>query len=88
MLDDDDADDNRDHYGDDYGDVTDNCQHKFVEEPFAWVSAKENEGGRTSVTLEKLSARKLLSSWRRRNRKVGRVGRQNLLSNTNKPLLK
>ena len=71
-------------------DVTHQCQINIVKAPFAWVSAEEIEGGRTRLTLEKASARKTESKTNRsaKNNKSARVGRQNLLSDTNKPLLK
>ena len=85
---------------------------KFSKAPFAWISAKEVEGGRTRVSLEKPSARNFASNtrknrsernfastkkknWSKRNfasnlrkKKDTRVGRQNPMSNGNKPLLK
>ena len=71
-------------------DVTHHCEINFVKAPFAWVSAEEIEGGRTRLTLEKASARKTESKNNKstKNNRSARVGRQNLLSDTNKPLLK
>ena len=56
--------------------------------PFAWVSVKEEENKKTTVTLEKLGARDASKYLTMRKRGTDRMGRQNTFSSPNKPLLK